>query len=360
MTDSSTIGSELRQIVARADALMELERWGDAIRLLLDALRLAPDSTAVLCRLSLNHLNLGDAAQSLACADRAVASDPESEWAHRLRSLALSARSNYKAALAAASECVRLDPDGREGLHTLSEAQRCCGQYTEARRTAERLLAVAPEWSSTFEILSVIASSQKRWRDMESYSRKALALNPNAYYALNNIGVALLNMNRKAEAIEYFEAAARLRPDRSTARDNLKVAVKSYLKITPAIFIVAWIVIQAARINVGVAIFGSVVLAAFVLGRRLVRRHDLSPTVQRFIAGERRKSRAEIWSLGMIRSVAPAVGILALVAIYNFWALTVLFDAVDNGVLWMVLYLIGLGFIGAVVWMAWQRWKREG
>ena len=75
----------LAALIGRAQALMDIERWSEAVAILNKGLGAHPDNHWILCSLSLSHLNMGDRNRAMDYANRAVSVAPEEEWGHRLR-----------------------------------------------------------------------------------------------------------------------------------------------------------------------------------------------------------------------------------------------------------------------------------
>ncbi len=231
MTDFNEI-QNLFSLQARAQSLIEIGRYREAIEQLNKALALAPDNPQALCSLSLAYHHLRDDKRAMEYAERAIQSDPEEEWAHRLRSLTFSRQGKKQPALDAAREAVRLAPEEPMALYALSHALAENQNFGEARITAEKLRALAPEAEIAHEALGNIALAESKWSDAEDHFRAALLINPGSYDAMNNLGVALLNQKRKGEATEMFHQAARLNPMGEVARENLKSSIMKFLPIT--------------------------------------------------------------------------------------------------------------------------------
>jgi len=358
MNDNS-IATEFRGYISRVDALIDVDRWSEARGLLLEALRLAPEDTGALCRLSLVQYHLGEHYEALDWADRAIAADPECDWACRLRSLALSAVGNDRDAVKAAREAVRLAPQGREALYLLSSAQRKYGLVKDAKVTAHDLLAVAPEWINTFEALTLVALAERKWKEAEEYGRRGLEIDPNSYSMLNNIGVALLEQKRKREAVECFEAAARVQPDRPVARKNLKVAVDRYLKLTPIVFVLGWISLHAANVDSRVSLFGLGAVGVGVLVARWYKRRQLSDTVRTFMRLETQDYRRPRWWLELGEVLLPLVIVVAVIGFYANWMDDFLTDHAGAWYTWIVFLLVTVVSLGAIGWAVWKVFRNR-
>lgn len=207
---------------------MEIERPAEALPLFLKALEQVPEDTYSLCSVASAHYRLKEYEKSLEYANRAVLSDPEEEWAHRIRSYCLEKLNRKADALEAAQEAARLDPEDTYCLHQLSYALLLCGRLEEAAATAEELRELAPDDASTYISLGQIYRHQNRLQEAEACERKALDIAPNSSMALNNLGWTISRGGRRQESLELYQEALRADPTNSTARQNLEREVKAY------------------------------------------------------------------------------------------------------------------------------------
>ncbi len=96
-------------LLQKAEQLADIERWREAVPLLAKVIAKNPQHFHANCLLSLCHYNLKDFPAALEYAERAIAAEPEQEWGHRLRSVALTEQGRKKDALKSAEEAVRLE-----------------------------------------------------------------------------------------------------------------------------------------------------------------------------------------------------------------------------------------------------------
>ena len=82
-------GVDVATDLKRAEALREIGRAADAITILSRVVAGSPSNAQALCQLAQCYNATRDHYSMLSAADRAAAANPQSEWAHRLRSLAL-------------------------------------------------------------------------------------------------------------------------------------------------------------------------------------------------------------------------------------------------------------------------------
>jgi tetratricopeptide (TPR) repeat protein len=248
-------------MMSRAQALMDIERWSEAVAILNKGLGAHPDNHWILCSLALSHLNMGDRNRAMEYANRAVSIEPDEEWGHRLRSVILLQQTKIGESLQAAREAVRIAPEWPMSLYVLAQALTANKRLDEARDTAEKLRQIAPESEIAHEALGNVALEQQRWNAAEEHFEAALRINPNSYEAMNNLGVAILNQGREDEATVRFHQAAAINPMGEVARANLKASVVKFLPLTGAAlffflkafavkapFLIGWIGLQVTRV----------------------------------------------------------------------------------------------------------------
>jgi tetratricopeptide (TPR) repeat protein len=140
--------------LASADRLIDIGRIDDATALVRAVLAEAPQDVRALCTLARCHDLAGAHAHTLAVADAAIAADPDSEWAYRLRSMALRKLGRPVESVPAAQRAVALDPQWWGGHRALALALVAGGRIPEAYRAARRVRALAPQRPETFYLFT--------------------------------------------------------------------------------------------------------------------------------------------------------------------------------------------------------------
>jgi len=345
--------------LARAQALIEVNRYADSLPFLRQALQESPDSLTAMCLLGVALHFTGRSREGLKAAQDAVPLDPDNEWPFRVQASILSGMGRRKQALEAALCAASRSPYDPHVLECLARAQMGCKQWKAAKETAATLLAIAPDWDSTHNLLGDISLATRRSRDAVAHYQETLRLNAQSYAAMNNLGVALQRLNRHKEAIECFHQAARLDPSAKLSRDNLYTAVRGYAGFG---FLGLWFLVQAVRIVVAgieglpesmrpaAAIAGGLLLllglcSAFWIWRRRV--NELHPTVMTFFREEQRRT-----SRSSLNRIATAVLLVLGAGTTVYWsAFAVRVGARESGLTsWpLALYvLISGGTIAAI------------
>jgi tetratricopeptide (TPR) repeat protein len=238
---------ELQQLKRKAQALLDVGRAEEAVKLLSRALSLSPNDDDALCLMTLAFVELANWKEARRYVTRAVAAAPENDWAHRLNSIVLKNCACNLEAVDAAREAVRLAPWLPHNLHTLASAQLHIFNLPEARQAADQLLELAPEWHMSHQMMALVALKEGKNKEAEMHCRRELELEPNSFYGMNNLGVALLNQKKRREAIEAFNNAAKIDPTSTLAQNNISAAASKYLPRVAIPGVVIYLLFNALR-----------------------------------------------------------------------------------------------------------------
>lgn len=319
--------------IGQAQALIAVGRQADAVPLLQRTIAAEPESPYPRYVLAACFIDLARHDDACKMAESAIAVSPEFSPAHQMHSLALLGLGKRKAALDAAAEAVRLSPSDADAMMALGEAQLANRQFDDAVRSADRVLALD---SASFEghyLLGRIALGRKRWKEAEAHCREALRIDPRSWVAMNNLGVALQGRGRHKEAVAAFENAAKLNPKDELVRRNLFSQSQIYIGAGVLTILIA------QGIRVGILAHGKplpliVGLLILLLGAGVVaviRKRQLSPTVQQFYSLERRRR----WAFSILYVPILVAGLIGFVLTEGSWASVIVLVAAV-GLWWYV------------------------
>lgn len=182
MTDTS------RSAADRATVLCDLQRYDEALSLLAPALAADPEDPRLHCLAARAHLGSGDVQRGLDHARTAAALDPDSDWPHRLLSLAEMQRENYQAAVRAAREAVRLAPYLPETHIQLAYALlELPWGNAEATDAATKALELAPDDPDAHLVAGAVAAAGQRKDEAEAQFNRVLSLDPDNTAAHNEL-----------------------------------------------------------------------------------------------------------------------------------------------------------------------------
>lgn len=164
--------------LAQSRMLIEVRRHTQARDRLARVVSAAPDSDEAWCLLALCESVLHEPGQMLAAAERAAEVSPGNEWAHRLRSYALSELDQHTEALAAAREAVRLAPESWKCHVALARALKALG-LAECIRAARHAVELAPDQPEAHFVLGYVSMDALFVGDLAERSfRRVLELDP--------------------------------------------------------------------------------------------------------------------------------------------------------------------------------------
>lgn len=319
-------GDAVAGMVARAEALIELRRFDEALELLAEAAVRQPDHPRLHCLASLAELRAGRSAEALKRAEKAAALEPAWEWPHRLRSSALVAEARRVKlhdgrrlgvrAVAAAEEALRLDPFNPRGYCAATEAYLAAGDVPAADSAAQRAVELAPAMADAWVASSQVALRARNWAAAESACRTALQFEADSYPAMNNLGAALRGAGRWKEAAEAFAEAARRNPRGDVARRNLTTTGLTVVRLGVLVLLLPCLLIPG-----GVLIYLGVAAGASLLLRNPARRARVDAWGSRIGL---RMARSRFSARPVITGVMVVIGV-AMVAVL------VLGGAFDDG-----------------------------
>lgn len=221
MTDAHEESPVLSRSTDRADALMDLGRYEQAIPLLLQSLAQTPDDDHLLSRLSYAYYLLEDYDKAENFAQRAIHQQPNNDYAHHCLSWVYMAIHHFSAALEHAQTAVAIDPDDAANLYTLAWAEYHSGHYKASLSAAERAIQLSPDNANLHELMADLLFNMDKCKAAEPHYREALGNNPGSASIHCHLGLCLAHQHKLYEASEHLLAAVKIDPGNQGYRDNL-------------------------------------------------------------------------------------------------------------------------------------------
>lgn len=212
--------------VERAELLIGLRRWSEALNVLANAGGTGSESAHAHALRAQCLLGLDDARGALAEAERARAADPDNEWTHRLVAIANQELGRRSEALRAAREAARLAPWSVPALQVLAYAQLNSGYVAAAAETAAQAVEQDPESELAHEAVARVALRQDELLLAERAARTALQLDPEDDQLQALLAEVLERRGHSAAARDLRVTAVRTAPQNADHRAALgRVAV---------------------------------------------------------------------------------------------------------------------------------------
>ena len=333
----------LRSVATRAEQLIALRRPDEALGVLGPAIVQHPDAADLLCLAAHAHLLREEPESALDLASRAAAYAPESEWPHRLRSIALAELGRHSDAAASAFRSVQLSPFLYVAHVQYARAlSRLPGPlaHAQAWEEGQRAVQLAPNEPEVHLLMAHLAhpttgTSQEGLRIAEAALRRTLELDPGNSAALNDLARIQLRRRRGVRAIAGFSDALTADPRNSAALHNVAVVLTTWLRPAHWLLLVAiylsLVVLGEAWSGVAHVVIAVVVVATLAVV--LLRLHRAVPgRVGVFVRQLPRFSRwATAWALCLLLSAALLVVAAAVPTTAAAVATVVAFLAIHVG-----------------------------
>jgi thioredoxin-like negative regulator of GroEL len=252
----SEIGSDAGlKLLDRGEMLCELRRFDAAEQVLRQAL--AQDSTLprAWCLLAQAQLGRGRPDSALSSAETAAGLDPDDDWPHRLRSIALLHSGRAGEAVEAASRALSIDSGSWQSHACLADAFAVAKpKRGGAVKAALRAVAIAPEEPDAHFALGGAAAAAGRRDQAAKAFRRVLSLDPQHAAAHNEL--ARLQVSHRgfskvggiAAAAEGFATAIRADPSSPISRLNLDLTLRSLLAFVA--YTVSFAAVVSVQLNI--------------------------------------------------------------------------------------------------------------
>ena len=167
--------------------------------------------------LGVELIQAGDYARSLEHFDRAIASDPESEIAWRLKGNAFEKLGQHTKALECYARALEINPQSAELWYSIGQSLYSMGRYAEEMQAYDNALAIDPRMRKAWGDKGATLLRMRRYDEALVAFNKAVSIDPNVPKEQHNRGLVLKNLGKYDDALESFDLALGLNPDLSDA-----------------------------------------------------------------------------------------------------------------------------------------------
>jgi len=193
--------------------LMQSKRYQDALPILLEANRLAPDDDACIDILGSALQHLGRLSEALACFERVAEMRPDDAMAQNTRGAVLCDLGRFGEALDCYDRALAIAPDSTEVLANRGLVMRLMGRAEEALACFDRILTLNPDAIDALNKGAILARELGRLDEALTKLDRALAIAPDYAEALTNRGNVLKDQGCLDEALDCYNRALAIKPD---------------------------------------------------------------------------------------------------------------------------------------------------
>jgi tetratricopeptide (TPR) repeat protein len=195
-------------------------QFGEALRLIVDAMRSGTPSPQVLLNHGIVLSTLKRGNEAIASFDRAIELKSEFSEAHNNRGVALAALGRHEEALESYRKALVITPNYADAFYNRGNVLKDLRRFDEALADYDRAIALRPEYAEAFCNRGVVLHELKRLEPaLASYDR-ALALRPDIAEAHSNRGNVLKELKRFDAALASFDRALDILPSYPEALSN--------------------------------------------------------------------------------------------------------------------------------------------
>jgi len=224
MTDSS----EASRHIQRGDYLLDVRRPAEAIQEFERALGLSPEDAVIFCHLSRAFMMLGDHDRSLDYAGKAIAADPNEEWAFRLQAHAHLLKDKRTSAYKSATRALQIEPENIECLYTLAHCAKLIQRLEESQVLGEIITSQAPESTYGHRILGDVAAAREDLAAASRHYEKVMELDPNDDNAMELLASIRNAHNKFGDSVSLLRGAVGVDPNRVTRHGSLRDSMASF------------------------------------------------------------------------------------------------------------------------------------
>jgi Flp pilus assembly protein TadD len=313
---------------------MDLRRYAEAREMLTPILGIPTSSVQAWCMVGACELQLNEPTRGLHAAEYALTLNPDSEWAHRVRSKALARLGRRRESIEAAQASVQASPGSSYGYACLAEAYSENNQTALARQAIEEAIRLAPLEAAHHFMDGLLSQRTGRFDAAEASYRRVLELAPDHASARNNLGVVALRQGRSVEATGHFLGSAQSDPTSRLAARNIVVGARAFLvklsRLTVgalAVSVILWLLAQSSVGGGWLDFVRWVVAAASVVTVLWIARHGaraLPSGLARQISRSPRLASLLVVIVGGLIGCVYFASAPALSSVHSVPALTVL------------------------------------
>jgi tetratricopeptide (TPR) repeat protein len=165
-------------------------------------------------------MQAGDLVRALEHFERAIAADPGSEAAWRLKGSALEQLGYHAKALECFARALEINPKSAELWYAIGAAMYSIGRYEDEVQAYDKALQSDPNMEKAWAGRGATLLKLRRYPEALSSFDKLLKINPRLVKAHTNRGLALKNLSRAPDALNAFDAAISLDMDFAEAWSN--------------------------------------------------------------------------------------------------------------------------------------------
>ncbi len=212
--------------LARAQALIRMRRFPEAIEALSDLVKLEPDDAFAHQQLGLCAVRTRNSVLALTEFQKAIKLDEQDADSHNDLGLVLLSQGDKNKAKEEFVKTLAIQPHHLDGLLNLSNLLASAGDLDRAEQLLRTAISVDSRAGIAHANLASVLSQQgKFWQALPEY-RMALSINPNMASTHYGLGIVLMEQHNYPAAINEFKTSLTLNPALADAHNKIELAYR--------------------------------------------------------------------------------------------------------------------------------------
>ncbi len=208
--DSSTDEVSLDEIINRGESLVALGRYGEALELFDEGLKVDEKSVRILVNKGECFYKLGNSQEALVFFDLALKDDPNRAEIWYQKGNVFSSIKLFEDAMKCYDRALKCDPELAEVWSRKGTLYDLMGHPKEALKCYDRAIGINPRLSDAWNNKGNLLSKMDRVKEAVDCYRKAIEINPRYMMAWYNKGILQQKLNQHNDAIEAFDKVTEL------------------------------------------------------------------------------------------------------------------------------------------------------
>ncbi len=214
-----------------AQALVEQEKWQDAIAAYQQALTITPNWVEVQRELGDLFLKLERWDEAVQVYETAISLRSESAEVYHNLGDALLKLQRWEDAIAAYEKAIELNPEFSWSYNNLGDGLRELQRWDEAAQAYGKAIELKPDFALSHHNLGDVLVKKEDWENAIAAYQKAVDLDPNFVWSYYNLGDVLVRIKDWENAIAAYRSAVKLDPNLPQVHEKLGDALRHHSQI---------------------------------------------------------------------------------------------------------------------------------
>ena len=217
------------------DALIEQQKFDDAIKACLSLMETYPSSAVLNITLGKCYCELGQAETAISCYEKATEYQPKWTAGFVMLGQIYSAQGNTDQAIISYQKVLKINPDCAEIHFNVGEILKNKGEIDAAIESYQRVIKIDPGSFTAYNNIGVALRDAGDHNAAIKNFKLALIIDPDCAEIHNNMGNALNDKGDYDAAIASFQKAIKIKSDYAGAYNNMGIALNAQGKLEEAI-----------------------------------------------------------------------------------------------------------------------------